>query len=189
MTSPECQSMQIHHIPHEKARLPPLSIFRRFKLEVRRHLSPDRYRWLKQQINRLLLQVSRSEAGISHKAPSADAELPSLQAGEKVRIKSAVEIESMLNRWKEFKGCGFMDDMWEFCSSEQRVLKPVRRFVDERDYKVKSVKGIVLLEGLTCKGTPILGRCDRNCYYFWREEWLERIGQDRAAHNHEEKTL
>ena len=146
-------------------------------MELRRRLSPERYRWLKQKIDRLLLQLNRSKVNVGPKARSVESESPPLQAGERVRIKSAAEIQSTLNRWQEFKGCGFMDDMWKFCSSEQRILKPVTRFVDERDYKVKRVKGIVLLEGLTCKGTPILGRCDRNCYYFWREEWLERIGQ------------
>jgi hypothetical protein len=24
-------------------------------------------------------------------------------------------------------------------------------------------------------GTPDYGRCDRACFYFWREEWLEKL--------------
>jgi len=52
----------------------------------------------------------------------------------------------------------------------------VQRFLDERDYRVKKARGIVLLEGLTCEGTRDYGPCDRNCYYFWREEWL--VGND-----------
>jgi hypothetical protein len=98
-----------------------------------------------------------------------------LQPGDMVRVRSAEEIGATLNRWQKYKGCGFMDDMWQYCDTVQTVLKPVERFVDERDYQVKKVKGIVLLEENTCQGTPIFGRCDRNCYYFWREEWLEKI--------------
>jgi hypothetical protein len=54
-------------------------------------------------------------------------------------------------------------------------LKPVKRFVDERDYRVKKAKGIILLEGLICEGTPDYGQCDRACFYFWRQEWLEKM--------------
>jgi len=28
-----------------------------------------------------------------------------------------------------------------------------------------------------CQGTPDLGRCDRSCFYFWREEWLEKLDE------------
>lgn len=46
----------------------------------------------------------------------------------------------------------------------------MEHFLDERDYKVKKVKGIVLLEGVIYQGTPVFGRCDRSCFLFWREE-------------------
>jgi hypothetical protein len=177
MASHECQSMQIQRIAHGKANLPPLTVYQRLKLELRRKLSPERYRWLKRTIDRFSSLVDQRNADGKSKSPAVSSGLPSLQAGDRVKVKSAVEVEATLDRWKEYKGCGFMDDMWEFCDTEQCVLKPVRRFVDERDYQVKNVKGIVLLEGLNCKGTPIFGRCDRNCHYFWREEWLEKIDQ------------
>jgi hypothetical protein len=60
------------------------------------------------------------------------------------------------------------------------VFKPLERFVDERDLRVKSSKGIVLLDGVTCQGTGDFGRCDRSCFLFWREEWLEKIDQPSA---------
>ena len=99
-----------------------------------------------------------------------------LKAGDLVRIRSREEIEATLDDWKELKGCTFMPEMWEYCGTIRRVLKPMARFLDERDYRVKKCKGIVLLEGGICNGTLGLGRCDRCCYLFWREEWLEKIG-------------
>jgi len=99
----------------------------------------------------------------------------SLAAGDLVRVRSEEEIRATLNAWNELKGCMFMDAQRQYCSTTQRVLKPVERFVDERDYRVKKAKGVVLLDGLICEGTPDYGRCDRACYYFWREEWLEKI--------------
>ena len=48
-------------------------------------------------------------------------------------------------------------------------------FMDERDYKLKKARGVILLENLICNGTPTFGKCDRCCFLFWREEWLEKI--------------
>ncbi len=98
-----------------------------------------------------------------------------LLAGDWVRVKDRSEIEASLDRWKELKGCAFLDSMGDYCGSNQQVLQPLERFLDERDYKVKKCRGVVLLEDVTCLGTPVFGRCDRRCYLFWREEWLERI--------------
>ncbi len=92
-----------------------------------------------------------------------------------VRVRSEEEIKASLSAWGELKGCLFMDAQRQYCGTTQRVLKPVERFVDERDYRVKKAKGVVLLEGIICGGTPDYGRCDRACFYFWREEWLEQV--------------
>jgi hypothetical protein len=97
-----------------------------------------------------------------------------LKAGDLVRVRSKDEIDITLNHWGQFKGCSFAPEMVQYCNTTQRVLKPVERFVDERDLHIRRTKGIVLLEGIVCKGTASLGPCDRNCYYFWREEWLEK---------------
>jgi hypothetical protein len=99
----------------------------------------------------------------------------SLQAGDWVRVRSREEIEATLDRWKELKGCAFLEYMWQYCDTRQQVLQPMERFLDERDYKVKKVKGLVLLKDVICRGTPVFGRCDRCCHLFWRVEWLEKI--------------
>ena len=99
----------------------------------------------------------------------------SLKAGDTVRVRSLEEIQATLDPWKELKGCAFLEYMQEYCGTTQRVLQSMERFLDERDYKVKKVKGIILLDGVICRGTPVFGRCDRCCYLFWREEWLEKI--------------
>lgn len=98
-----------------------------------------------------------------------------LNPGDLVRVKSKEEIKKTLNRWNKLKGCGIMDGMWQYCGTEQHVLKVVKQFLDERDYLMKKCKGIVILDGTICDGTKWFGRCDRSCYYFWREEWLEKV--------------
>jgi hypothetical protein len=98
-----------------------------------------------------------------------------LQPGDRVRIRSRAEIEQTNNQWNELKGCGFMEEMWPYCGTEQVVMKRVERFLDESTYRMQKTRGLVLLQGLMCAGTIDFGRCDRSCFFFWREEWLERI--------------
>jgi hypothetical protein len=51
----------------------------------------------------------------------------------------------------------------------------VEKFLDERDYLMKKCKGMVTLDGVLCEGTIDFGACDRGCFFFWREEWLEKL--------------
>ena len=98
-----------------------------------------------------------------------------LSAGDWARVRSREEIQATLDNWNELKGCAFLDNMWPYCGTTQQVLVSMKRFLDERDYKVKKCNGIILLKDVMCEGTPVFGKCDRCCHYFWREEWLEKI--------------
>jgi hypothetical protein len=98
-----------------------------------------------------------------------------LKKGDLVKVRSKEEIMSTLDPFQELKGCAFLIEMHQYCGTEQRVFKPMERFMDERDYKVKKTRGLILLENNFCSGTPVFGKCDRSCFLFWREEWLEKI--------------
>ena len=45
----------------------------------------------------------------------------------------------------------------------------------EPDRDLATAQGIILLDGVMCQGTADFGSCDRSCFFFWREEWLEKI--------------
>lgn len=98
-----------------------------------------------------------------------------LQTGDLVRVRARQEIDATLDPFKELKGCAFLPDMYQYCGTQQRVLRSMQRFMDERDYKLKKARGVILLENVICTGTPAFGACDRCCFLFWREEWLERL--------------
>jgi hypothetical protein len=98
-----------------------------------------------------------------------------LQPGDLVRVRSVAEIQATLNKWHQLKGCSFMEEMWPYCNTMQKVLKRVEKFLDERDYLLKKTKGIIILEKVFCQGTRDFGSCDRTCFFFWREEWLEKM--------------
>jgi hypothetical protein len=163
---PECQIHCLDQMPEPLRRIEVLWQLRnRLKRILKRRLN---------YIRNLLSEGAGSRRSAS--APGVNAVASGLQAGDRVRVKSREEIQATLDSWNRLKGCDIMEEMWPYCGTTQRVLKRVERFLDERDYRVKRCKGIVLLEGLICEGTVDYGPCDRSCYYFWREEWLEKIG-------------
>jgi hypothetical protein len=100
-----------------------------------------------------------------------------LQATDLVRVRSPEEIQITLNRWNQLHGCAFMEEMWHYCGTIQRVRKQVRVFLDERSYLTRRSKHLFILENVICEGTKDFGPCDRSCFFFWREEWLEKIEQ------------
>jgi hypothetical protein len=101
-----------------------------------------------------------------------------LHPGDIVRIKSRDQIKATLDNWNRLKGCAFMEEMWAYCDTTQRVLKKVEQFLDERDYHIKKCKSVFLLDGIICNGTKDFGRCDRSCFFFWREEWIEKLNKE-----------
>ena len=100
-----------------------------------------------------------------------------LKIGEWVQIKSKEQILATLDDKGRCRGLGMMPEMWPLCGRVARVLKPVQRIVIETPdgadvQETRSMKHTVLLEGLTCDGVRL--RCDRTCFFFWREDWLIR---------------
>lgn len=172
----ECQFASLKTIAEGNAKSPPKSLTRSLVLTIRRHLNPSQDRMLHKHANALMERMSTIGSKNSPSAdPAALAATTHLKAGDLVRVRSKEEIEATLNHLGQSKGCSFMAEMLPFCGTVHRVLKPMERFVDERDLRVKKCKGLITLEGVMCEGTTIFGRCDRSCFMFWREEWLERI--------------
>jgi hypothetical protein len=175
MSTVECQINDIPAISEGAAQPPPLPLKKRLKMWAARRMG---YRAVQSVKDLISLILNWSEAHLPGKrgADAASEPLPlDLQPGDLVRVRSLEEIQATLDRWNKLRGCGFMPEMAPYCGTTQRVLKPVRRFVDERDRQAKKARGIVLLEGAICQGTADFGPCDRSCYFFWREEWLEKI--------------
>ena len=152
------------------------TLSQRLKLVLKRSLTTRFKKTMKDYVNKVIEYFPKSSTNAA-KEPLA---LPSpagagLKVGDWVRVLSREEIQKSLDHWEELKGCGFMDEMWRYCGTEQQVFKRVERFVDERDYRIKKTTGVVLLNGVICEGTKLYGRCDRSCFFFWREEWLVRV--------------
>lgn len=176
----ECQFVSLRDIAEGNDKTPPISLVRHIKLFIRRHISPSQERNLYKQADAIIAK-SKGKGVSSHETTKNIKILP-LKEGDLVRVKSKEEIKSTLNNLGKLKGCSFMEnEMSPYCGSVYRVHKTMERFVDERELRVKKCKGLILLDGVMCQGTTAFGRCDRSCYVFWREEWLEKIEKDDKA--------
>jgi len=172
-----CQMQSFAGIEGEKGmgRASNLPLLSQVRLFFRRHLSMNARRALKKMLH--LNVVWRNERQLPEKMEEEINFSPGslgLKAGELVRVRSYQQIQATLDEEGKLKGCSFLNVMQPYCGTTQKVFKVVARFVDERNYKIKNVRGIVLLEGVMCTGTEFYGNCDRSCLFFWREEWLER---------------
>lgn len=153
-----------------------LSARKRLRLFLKRNVSHRMKRSLKTGFASLFSRFSGFTGRRSVTTlPAVPVPPTRFKPGDAVRIRSIKQIEGTLSIWRELKGCKFLPEMHAYCGTIQRVLKPVERFVDERDYQVKKSRGVYLLEGVICQGTSTYGRCDRACFYFWRDEWLDGI--------------
>lgn len=143
---------------------------------LKRMLAVPWNRHVKKWLKRVYYIALRRQGGSSAQAIAKDY-TPAIpfKKGDLVKVRSAKEITSTLDPFKELKGCAFLPNMYQYCGTEQRVLKSMQYFMDERDYKLKTVRGVILLENVTCIGASAFGACDRCCFLFWREEWLEKI--------------
>jgi hypothetical protein len=168
MQSPECQ---IHCLQYVHEPITVLDRIMKFRLRVQRFIK-RRIKFLSRKLSAIIYHNIKPELQ-SFSKPIV--KTVNLNAGDTVRIRSRSEIQATLNSCNRLKGCAFMEEMVPYCATTQRVYKRIEHFLDERDYLVKKCNGIFILEGVFCHGTADFGRCDRTCFFFWREEWLEKV--------------
>lgn len=169
-----CQLPCVSKIPEGKAEFEPQPVDKRLK----RALAKPWNNYVKKFMKRLSAFTTGSGTRSKNKGQGIvemSKPVTHFQVGDMVIVRSLKDIQVTLDSFDELKGCAFLEGMEQYCGTRQRIFKVMERFLDERDYRVKKTRGIVLLEGVYCQGTPVFGRCDRSCLLFWREEWLEKV--------------
>jgi hypothetical protein len=119
--------------------------------------------------------------GTSNKGPNAvNTEQSRVCPGDIVKILQRTEIEKILDDWRKYKGCSFMDQMYDYCGKTYKVLKNIDYFYDEARQKLVRCKDIVILEGAMCNGKRTLykQKCDRNCFLFWHSSWFMKVNKE-----------
>ena len=102
-----------------------------------------------------------------------------LQPGERVRIKSKLEIEKTLGKFGKNRGLTFdPEEMAPYCGGTYQVRSSVTQIVDEATGIMRYMKEpCIILEGVVCNADYASCRlnCPRAIFSYWREIWLERV--------------
>ena len=100
-----------------------------------------------------------------------------IHAGDTVKILSKKRIINLLDYRGIYKGCPFIEEMYDHCDKKYKVLKEANYFYDEIKKKLCKCKDVVVLEGTICSGKQKLYKetCDLRCYFFWHKDWLEKV--------------
>jgi hypothetical protein len=110
-------------------------------------------------------------AGTLEKTPF---ETLNLQPGELVQVRSKEEIMATLNKQNRNRGLLFDFEMLTYCGGIYRVLRRVRRSIDEKTGKMMDMKyPCIVLDGVACR-SDYHRLCPRAIYHYWRENWLVR---------------
>lgn len=137
----------------------------------------DTLRKIKQNISKLRAVMGRliGKSEVPVVIPKNEKSL-NLKEGDRVQVKSAMEIEKTLDQNGKFQGCAFTKEMLPFCEQEMIVFKTVNMFLNETNNKIQRISNTVLLENAYCTGQRSFGEaCDRSCFLFWKEVWLKKI--------------
>jgi len=100
-----------------------------------------------------------------------------------VRVKPWNKIKETLNEKGQCEGLSYLKPVMDkYCGGVYRVRKRVNLFFDERRWRLSKLQNVVILDGVFCESRPDGGEdwsgCDRTCFLFWKEAWLERVTED-----------
>jgi hypothetical protein len=103
-----------------------------------------------------------------------------LQPGELVRVKDYDAILETIDETNRNRGMTFDAEMVPYCGGTYQVLRRVTHIINERSGKMQTLSNpCIILSGVVCQSRYSACRlfCPRSIYPYWREIWLERVGQ------------
>jgi len=128
--------------------------------------------------NRIGLPTAYSHTTSLSASPNAlAAKSVPLQEGDLVQVLPLEEIQKTLDDQGNCERMKFLGGMERFCGKEFRVLREIKFMFDEKSWRIVRLKNAVLLQDHVCdsRGQYDKERCDRSCYYFWKEQWLRKV--------------
>jgi hypothetical protein len=96
--------------------------------------------------------------------------------GQMVRVLTMAELKPVLDHNRQTEGLQFMEGMQRWCGKTLRVRKRVRTIFDERAWRMVKIRNTYILDDAVCDGRGQYDKegCDRCCFYFWKDLWLEK---------------
>ena len=100
-----------------------------------------------------------------------------LQAGEWVTIKPESEVVKTLDNCGRNRGLIFDEGMGDHGNKKFRVRQRLDRMISEPTGEMRYMDATVILDGLKCTCSNVLGGCPREDFTYWREIWLQRTDE------------
>jgi len=138
---------------------------------------PDKQQEIPVPIHHSISNPEKSARGATSEiiSPLPENDRLNLQPGDWVQVKSVDEIFPTLDDEGKYKGLYFMPEMEKFCGKKFKVFKRADIVKLESTMEVRKLTSpTIFLENVYCNGELHDG-CDRSCFHFWREVWLNRI--------------
>jgi len=176
MDDNRCQNQDLRPASGRLSRVSILTHQVRWHLE-NRGLFPTLRRILSFLVERAQRSLRLKRKAVKKQPVRSYNEVLNLQPGEWVEVKPEDEILKTLDENGRNLGLSFDAEMRKYCGGRLRVFRRVERIcMESSPGEVRRLKNTVILEGVICEGTSI--GCDRACFYFWREAWLQRVQKD-----------
>ena len=125
------------------------------------------------------VQVLRGGAGFPDRPRLkglAPIEPTPLVPGDRVTVRSIIEIESTLNDKGKHRGLWFDPDQIKHCGKPRTVIARVDQIIDDAWGQMLTMKTpCILLEGVDYSGETLSFSAQHDLY-FWREHWLVKQG-------------
>ena len=103
-------------------------------------------------------------------------------------IKSQSEIVKTLDNYGRNRGLIFDEGMGDHGEKKFCVRQRLDRMISEPTGEMRHMDSTVILEGLKCTCTNVLGGCPRQDFTYWREIWLQRVDKTKPVScSHEER--
>ncbi|MFZ7131985.1 MAG: hypothetical protein ACOWWR_06465, partial [Eubacteriales bacterium] len=96
------------------------------------------------------------------------------------KIKPLEIINQTLDSNKKLDGLLFTEQMKNYCGNQYQIQRMVDSFFNEHQMRTFRPRSpIYILKGLFCEGElkRVSMKCDRTCYLFWHQDWLEKINR------------
>lgn len=143
------------------------------------------FRWLTLRLHRAVHGDDAVRG--PHKKSTPDVAL-GLEPGDLVRVKPVDQLVGTLDGRRRNRGLIVCGEMTRCCGKTAEVRSRVDRIIGERSGEMLELKNTVTLKNTAlepslfdeCQCHGALGDCPRGELMYWREIWLERVGETKS---------
>lgn len=105
-----------------------------------------------------------------------------LQPGEYVEIKPMEKIRETLDDKAYNRGLYFTPSMSQLCGQKRKVERRIEKIIVDGTGEMRTLRNTVFLEGELCECSCVaFGGCPRGEFSYWREIWLQRVGDSQLT--------